>query len=81
MENEIFAVNQQVEYVRPMRSGNLVEIGSIVRLEEDKALVSFPTLYKSLLLPLTSLRATSHRFGSIQVSPSPSRRTLQTLMK
>ena len=70
----------QVEYIRPIRSGNLIEIGNVVKIDGDKALVHFPTLYRSNLIPLNQLRATSHRFGQIKVQPSPARRTLQVLL-
>ena len=79
MSDEIVK-DTQVEYMRPIRTGTLVEIGSVIRVDGDRALVNFPTLYKSKYLPLSELRATSHRFGKIQVQASPARRTLQTLL-
>ena len=72
--------NDQVEYLRPIRTGTLVEIGSVVKIDGDRALVHFPQLTKNAMIPISQLRATSHRFGNIRVQPSPARRTLQNLL-
>lgn len=58
-----FAISDQVMVRRKMRNGNLVRMGSIVRLDGDKALVNFPLDMISTVVPVDQLEKTSNRFG------------------
>jgi hypothetical protein len=72
-----FAVNDQVMVRRKMRNGNLVRIGSIVRLDGDKALVNFPLDYTQAVVPTNQLEKTSNRYGSYnRVQASAIRRAI-----
>ncbi len=72
-----FHVADQVMVRRKMRNGNLVRIGSITRIDGDKALVNFPLDYTSSVVPLTQLERTSNRFGTYnRVQMSAMRRAI-----
>jgi hypothetical protein len=77
---EDIKVNDQVIVRQKLRNGNLVKMGSVVRLDGDKALVSFPTLYTQSVVPVSQLEKTSTSFsGYSRVQPSAVRRGLTTL--
>lgn len=64
-------VNDQVIARRKIRSGNLVRMGSVLRVDGDKALVQFPIDHCSAVLPISQLEKTSDRFSgysSVQIS-------------
>jgi hypothetical protein len=73
---EKFAVNEQVIARRRMRNGVLIRMGSIVRLDGDKAQVFFPIDHTNAVIPVAQLEKTSKRFGSpyARVSVSPIQR-------
>lgn len=72
-----FSTGDQVMVRRKMRNGNLVRIGSIVRLDGDKALVNFPLDYTQTVVPTSHLEKTSNRFGSYaRVQASSIRRAI-----
>lgn len=76
---EEFAVNDQVLVRKPIRTGTLVRMGSILKLHpgEDKALVHFPIDHTQAVIPLTNLEKTSTRFNGIsRVQASPVQRHL-----
>ena len=64
-------VNDQVIARSRIRSGNLIRMGSILRIDGDKALVQFPQDYTQAVIPVDQLEKTSDRFGGyarVQVS-------------
>lgn len=70
-----FEVNDQVLVRRKMRNGNLIRMGSIVRLDGDKALVNFPIDMTSTVLPVAQLERANNKYGSyIRVQASAVRR-------
>ncbi len=66
-----FQVNDQVIARKQIRTGTLVRMGSIVKMDGDKALVNFPQDYTQAVIPIEQLEKTSDRFGGytrVQVS-------------
>jgi hypothetical protein len=59
-----FEVNDQVTVRRKMRNGNLIRMGSIVRLDGDKALVNFPLDYTQTVVPVDQLEKTNARYST-----------------
>jgi hypothetical protein len=73
-------VNDQVIVRQKLRNGNLIKIGSVVKLDGDKALVHFPNLYTQQVIPVKELEKTSTAFGGYsRVQPSAVRRGFSTL--
>jgi len=78
--SEEFKVNDQVVAKRKIRSGNLVRIGSIVKLDGEKARVHFPVDNTQVVIPVNQLEKTSTKFGTYtRVQPSAMRRSFSTL--
>lgn len=71
----------QVAHHRPMRSGNLVEIGNVVSLDAatNTAMVDKPQLYKMERVPLTELEKAGPTYG-VPRSPSPASRTIKDFL-
>ena len=76
-------VNDQVIRRRSIRTGMLIEQGSVVSInaEAGTARVHFPTLYKIQEIPLTELEPTSQTFGQVRVNEHPLRRTMMRPMR
>ena len=56
---------------KKIRAGNLVRMGSIVKLDGDSAMVNFPTEYINAVVPVSQLEKAGQGFGPyarIQVS-------------
>ena len=56
-------VNDQVMVRKRIRTGNLIRIGSIVKMDGDKAQVNFPVDMTSQVIPVNQLEKTTNRFG------------------
>jgi hypothetical protein len=70
-----FKVNDQVMMRKKIRTGNLIRMGSIVRIDGDKASVNFPIDHATVVVPVAQLEKTSKRFGQYaRVQTSPIRR-------
>jgi hypothetical protein len=68
---ENLQVNDQVLVRKRIRTGNLIRMGSVLKIDGDKALVQFPIDHTQTVLPISSLEKTSDRFGGyarVQVS-------------
>lgn len=63
--------DDQVIVRKKIRTGNLVRMGSVVKIDGDKAQVFFPIDSTQVVVPIASLEKTSDRFGGyarVQVS-------------
>lgn len=75
-------VGQQVMHRRPIRSGNLVEIGNVVAVDREtgEVTVDKPQLYKMERVRAEDLEDTGPRFN-IKQSPTPSTRTINDFLR
>lgn len=73
-----FKQNDQVLVRKRLQNKtNLIRMGSIVRVDGDKALVQFPIDHTQAVLPLSALEKTSQHFGSYaKVQASSVRRAI-----
>lgn len=58
-----FQPNDQVIVRKRVRSGNLIRMGSIIKVDGDKARVHFPIDHSQAVIPIEQLEKTSERFG------------------
>lgn len=70
---EAIAKDDQVIYRQKIRTGNMVDIGSVVSIEAGVATVHFPVKGFSRRIPVAELEKTAARFGGVRVHPSPAR--------
>ena len=77
-----YVAGDQVMMRRKMRNGNLVRMGSIVRIDGDKALVNFPLDYTQTVVPVDQLEKTNNRYGSYsRVQASALRRGIHPVLR
>jgi len=72
-----FEANDQVIVRRRIRSGNLIRMGSIIKVDGDKARVHFPIDHTQAVVPLEQLEKTSDKFtGYARVQASANHRQM-----